>query len=222
MIMAAFVFAPLAQAQALNVNGSLDTSVSSDINLDGNSTTTTSTTTTVTETTIDIGTEADTNVSTEVSSDLRANSQGIVITSSSQVESENDLEVFRSNITTQNEAVADVEINTDEDEQQSEIKVVYRHGGYLFGFIPVTVKSVTTVETNASGELEVYTRKSWYSFLVANENYSGAEIESKIKNNQTIKVNSKVERSAQARAKIAEAIVTELEAYAKTQAIVKA
>jgi hypothetical protein len=126
------------------------------------------------------------------------------------------LDVFSSNASTNEESVAEVNINSDND-GESQVEVSYEHPGKFLGFIPFTVKSTAVVKTKANGETEVKTRKPWYSFLITSENKARVDIESRIKNNSTVKSNAKVNASAEARAKVAEAVVAEVAASAKAR-----
>ena len=146
----------------------------------------------------------------ESNSDInfRVNSDGVRITTSAQVESSEDLEVFKTNMTQKEPSVSEIETKSDE----STVTVVHKHDGKLFGIFPVTITSVTTVEAKDDGKTEVHARKSWYSFLVANESYSRSDVESKILNNPTVQANASSNLSAQAKAVIAEIIINEVAA----------
>ena len=147
---------------------------------------------------------------------LKINASGVAVISSSQVNSEADLKIFSSNILTKEKAIAKVDFNSKKDEK-SEVRVVYKHKGKFLGFIPVTIRSTTVVEAKANVETEVRSRLSWWSFLVADENYTQADLESRIKSNTTVKANAKVNASASANARIAEAVIAEIEANANAQ-----
>lgn len=148
---------------------------------------------------------------------LEVNALGVAITSSTQVNSDADLRVFSENMTAKNSNVSKIVISSEEDEE-SEVVVVYRHRGKLFGFIPVSLKSVTSVKAEANSSIEVNSGLSWWSFLVAGENYSGTELKSSIENNTTVKANMSADASAGARARVTEAVVTELRTNAMTEA----
>lgn len=205
-----------------DLNNIIDTDISTDASMDGSVSS---------GNTVDVSAEGNLNseVRTNTDDDMKSesseykfklNDSGVAVISSSQVESEDDLEVFESNMSLKDQMVSKVDIDS-ENNGESEVKVVYRHKGKLFGFIPVIVKSTTIVESNVDGKVEVHSKKSWYSFLVRTENYSKSEIESRVKNNETIKVNAQVNASAQAKAKIAEAVVAEIGSYTKASASVQ-
>lgn len=160
-----------------------------------------------------VKTESDTN------SALKINALGIAVTSSSQVKSDADLEIFSSNVSVEKEKVDKVKIKSDED-GESKVEVVYKHNGKLLGFIPITLKSTTSVEANSDSEIVVKTRMPWWSFLVGKVDYSETDIESKIKNNEIVKANAKVNASAEAKAKVVEAIIAEVQADIDAQASV--
>lgn len=221
VVISGFISAPIANAQVFNTM--LNSDLSSDLNttLDLSSTSSSSTTSTGTDPIIELNINANNDENVEIyfedetNSDLnfRVNSNGVRITTAAQVESEEDLEVFKSNMTMKEAAVSEIETQSND----SSVTVVHKHNGRLFGLIPVTVTSITTVEAKADGETEVHARKSWYSFLVTNESYSSSEVESRIANNPTVQANASADLSAQAKAVIAETIITEVAAYSNTK-----
>ena len=146
---------------------------------------------------------------------LEVNSEGVAITASTQVNSYADLQVFSENMIIRNSNVANVVVSSDVDEE-SKVVVVYKHRGKLFGFIPVTIKSVTSVEAEVDNTINVNSGLSWWSFLVAQENYSKAELESQIENNSTVQTNMKVDASASAKARVAEAVISEIRVSASS------
>lgn len=151
----------------------------------------------------------------ETNSDMnfRVNSSGVRITAAAQVESSEDLEVFNTNMSKKESSVAEIETKSDD----SKVTVIHKHDGKLFGIFPVTITSVTTVEAKEDGKTEVHARKSWYSFLVANESYSSSDVESKILNNPTVQANASANLSAQAKAVIAEVIINEVAAQSNSR-----
>ncbi|MFA7216579.1 MAG: hypothetical protein WC095_01185 [Candidatus Paceibacterota bacterium] len=224
----AFVFAPIVSNAELDANviGSVDLVSKTNDNV------------------LDVKIDTDTNVGTSVDTDndgkvmvdtssgstsnqvkaesdtnsaLKINTLGIAITSSSQVKSDADLEIFSSNVSVEKEKVDKVEIKSDED-GESKVEVVYKHRGRLLGFIPITLKSTTSVEANSDSEIVVKTRMPWWSFLVGKVDYSKTDIESKIKNNETVKANAKANASAESKAKVVEAVIAEVQADVDAQA----
>lgn len=155
---------------------------------------------------------------TDSQTELSVNASGIAVMFSSQIESENDLEVFSSNVSATNENVAKVDIDTGA-EGDSEVEVVHKHRGKLFGFIPVTITSTTKVTTKTDGSVEVESNLAPWSFLVTSVNYAKSELESRIRSNATVSANAHVNASARAKAEIAEAVVSEVEAHATAQAV---
>lgn len=147
---------------------------------------------------------------------LKVNASGIAVMSSTQVDSQADLEVFSSNVSAKNKAVARVEIRS-ENTEDAKVEVVYKHKGRFLWFIPVTITSTTVVQARDNGEADVNSRLSWWSFLVAGEDYDKATLESSIRNSATVRANASVDASAQAKARIAEAVITELQANAAAQ-----
>jgi hypothetical protein len=215
------VSASIANAQIFNsaLNSNLSGNINSSLDLSSDVTATNTSTGSDALIELNINATNDENVEIyfedETNSDInfRVNSNGIRITSAAQVESEEDLEVFKSNMALKQSTVAEIETRSSE----SKVTVIHKHNGRLFGLIPVTVTSVTTVEAKADGETEVHARKSWYSFLVTNESYSSSNIETRIENNPTIQANATSNLSAQAKAVIAEAIIEEVAAQSDSR-----
>ena len=167
------------------------------------------------------GTYSNTNSEAETQSEsntsLKVNASGVTVVSSTQVNSDADLEIFSLNITTKSNGMAKVKISS-EDEQESRIVVLYKHRGKLFGFIPVAIRSTTEVMAKGNEDnIEVDSRLSWWGFLVAGENYDEAELESQIKSNAVIIANVKADASASAKARAAEAVIAEVQTHASTQ-----
>ena len=156
-------------------------------------------------------------VNTYDSTNLEVNADGISITASTQVNSYADLEVFGENTTKRNSDVSKV-VASSEGDEEAKVVVVYKHRGRLFGFIPVTIKSVTSVEAEADNTLTVNSGLVWWGFLVAKENYSKADIESRIESNSTVKANMTLDASASAKAKVMEAVISELRLNAMASA----
>ncbi len=156
----------------------------------------------------------DTNTSIDVS--LKTNVEGGTITTAGQVSSETDLKLFTSNMSSQNESVAKVEVSS-ENSKETEVEVVYKHKGKFLGFIPVTIKSTTDVSVEENSKVEIESSLSWWSFLVTGVNYNKKDIESRLENNTKVQVNTKLNASAQARAEIVESVVAELQASAEAE-----
>ena len=233
MVLSAFVLAPIISYAQLNTNLTGDVTADIDSAIDANVDASTNVDTSVgTDSGVNSNTDVNTGVeiylgdgsqddretesNSESNTSLKVNSSGVAVVSSAQVSSESDLNIFSANVSAKDKKVAKVDINSGKD-GESEVKVVYRNKGKFLGFIPVTIKSTTVVKVKADAEVEVRSKLSWWSFLVANENYTRADIESRIKNNTTVKANARVSASAQAKAQIAEAVIAEVVANANTQ-----
>src|SRR3989344_4082349 len=233
MVLSAFVLAPIISYAQLNTNLTGDVTADIDSAIDANVDASTNVDTSVgTDSGVNSNTDVNTGVeiylgdgsqddketesNSESNTSLKVNSSGVAVVSSAQVSSESDLNIFSANVSAKDKEVAKVDINSGKD-GESEVKVVYRNKGKFLGFIPVTIKSTTVVKVKADAEVEVRSKLSWWSFLVANENYTRADIESRIKNNTTVKANARVSASAQAKAQIAEAVIAEVVANANTQ-----
>jgi len=149
--------------------------------------------------------------------DIKSESDsGVAVTSANQVNSETDLKIYSENVSIKDPSVTKVEA-TSESDGKSEIKVGYTHKGKLLGFLPINIHSTTIVEVEENGEVKVHSRLPWWSFLVAKQNYNREDVESRVRNNATIKANAQVNASATSKAKVAEAIVAEVEASANTE-----
>ena len=233
MVLSAFVLAPIISYAQLNTNLTGDVTADIDSAIDANVDASTNVDTSVgTDSGVNSNTDVNTGVeiylgdgsqddretesNSESNTSLKVNSSGVAVVSSAQVSSESDLNIFSANVSAKDKKVAKVDINSGKD-GESEVKVVYRNKGKFLGFIPVTIKSTTVVKVKADAEVEVRSKLSWWSFLVANENYTRADIESRIKNNTTVKANARVSASAQAKAQITEAVIAEVVANANTQ-----
>ncbi len=175
-----------------------------------------------TNSTTTVNTDSDTEVYVGSDEDgmLQVNSEGVAIVTSAQVHNESDLALFESNMPVKYERVAKIDVDSNND-GETEVVVVYRNQGKLFGFIPVTVKSITTAKVNDASETEITSRMSWWSFLVANKNHSKAEVEERVRNNPAVQANLKANASAQAKAAVAEAIVAEVSAHAEANGSVQ-
>jgi|SRR3989344_5738237 len=165
---------------------------------------------------VNIGANSSTTVDSSATIEVGAD---IEVGSSLQVNSDADLEIFSENIVAENDGVAKVKISS-EGEEESQVIVFYKQHGKLFGFIPVTIRSKTVVESDRDSEVIVKSSLSWWGFLVAKADYNKAELESKIRDNLVVRENIKVDASASAKARVAEAVVTEIQAHAATQAMV--
>jgi hypothetical protein len=208
MLMALLFAQPAAYAQALVEDGALYAQAGIDIgaDIDAEVYSTTTVDSEVSETT----------TSTDGDMFFQVNASGLAVIAASQVEAESDLEVFAENATVKNPKVARVDIDTRGDEEMS-VKVTYKHSGKFLGFLPVTVRSTTIVESNAESEPKVSSRLSWWSFLVAEKDYEKAELESRIQSNPMIRANATAHASAAAKARVAEAVIAEMNAYTSAQ-----
>lgn len=166
---------------------------------------------------------AETSTSPEENYDgpLKVNILGVPVTSSAQVSSNFDLEVFSENIVAENENISKVEVDTEDNEKEPEVVVFYKQRGKLLWFIPVTIKSKTEVSALENESLKVESRLSWWGFLVANRDYKKTELESQISNNIVIKDNLELGASAETKARIVEEVIYEIEAHARAQASIE-
>lgn len=134
----------------------------------------------------------------------------------------NLFKILSSNISSINKEVANVDVNS-KNPEKTEVKIMYKHKGKLLWFIPVTVKSTTTVDMQKDSAIEVKSNLPWWSFLITGENYNRANLESSIKNNTIVQagVNTNINASAQSKAKVALAIIEEIRANATAEANTK-
>lgn len=122
-----------------------------------------------------------------------------------------DLDLFSKQIKESNASIQNVKVSADT-EENSDVEIVFKHRGKLFGFIPVYMQSKNDVETDANGTVQVTSRPAWWSFLVAKTDYNKKDIESRLSSNATIKANAKAKANASAKAEIAQAMAAELKA----------
>lgn len=229
VVLSAFAFAPIASYAQLNSNLSGDIVVETNNPIDANLDTSVKTDSSINSDSSVDG-SIDLNLGNDYEKDndfkdegidskasLKVNSNGVAIVSSSQVNSESDLNVFSANVSIKDKQVSEVNVDSG-NKGESMVEVTYRHKGKLLGFIPVTVKSKTVVEVKSDTKTEVHSKLPWWSFLVIKKNYAKADIESRIKSNNTIRQNAKVNASSQEKAQIAEAVIAEVAADANAQA----
>jgi len=138
------------------------------------------------------------------------NDFGISVVQSSQVSTQTDLEVFSANLPMQNKNVKKVETNTDVNGVTT-VEVGYKHQGMLFGLIPVSFVTYTKVMSSDNGSFVVKSPATIWGKLVSNKSYDTNKIETRISNNPTVKANIRMNASAEAKARIAEAMVSELD-----------
>jgi len=147
----------------------------------------------------------------------RINPAGIAVVSAGQVKSEEDLKIFKSNLMVKERGVSKIDFDYDKD-GESDITIMYSHKGKFLGFIPVNLKSTTTVVSKENKELEVHSKLPWWSFLVSNKNYIKADLESNIENNVAIKENAKFDATASEKAELLEAVIVEIKAQIEAEA----
>lgn len=154
---------------------------------------------------------------TKSGTSFRLNADGVAITTSNQVRTEADLEIFTDNmVRTKNRVVAKVDIDARND-GGADIELSYHHKGKFLGFIPVNVPSYNSARVKNDGALEFKTTLPWWKFMVKGVHYNKHEIESRIKNNVQIQASAQSELSAHTKAELAEMIATELDAYFQAQ-----
>lgn len=212
MLLTAFSVMPL--ASHAQINTSLDGGIygASDGVLYATTNTVVDVDMTSTSTNSDIGINSE----LDIYPSLKLNSSGVVVTSANQVSSDADLEIFTENISIKDPSVTKVEVVSESD-GKSEIEIAYAHKGKFLGFLPVHINSTTVVEVEENGEMKVHSRLPWWSFLVAKQNYNKDDVESRVRNNEIVKANAQANASATSKAKVAEAIIAEVEASANTE-----
>jgi len=102
------------------------------------------------------------------------------------------------------------------------VEVTYAHRGKLFGFIPVTLTSKTTVASDTESGAKVVVQMPWWSFLVSGASKAKADIEAALNASTAIQVNAEAEASSASRARLADAIVASLDAFVELEAGVDA
>lgn len=134
------------------------------------------------------------------------------ITRSDQVTTEEDLQAFAENIEILNEKIEDVTATTNPD-GSTEISVSYVLPGRFLGLFPANLKIINTVYSTPADVPEVNTSPSFWSGLVSSGNTTNIDyssIETRIKNNQVVLNETKVNATPQAKARVIEAVVSEL------------
>lgn len=158
---------------------------------------------------------ADTNVSAGVdaNSDTESNTDsegelrlGTSTMTSADVNTEADLQMFVQDWETNNSAIADVDVQTQEGE--TVILVRHNHDARLFGFMPVTIESETEVHTTSNGEVRTDVRFPWWISLTSRNDINETELESKI--NARVQAYAQVTPTSQVHAQVIEGIHSEM------------
>lgn len=195
----------LSQLDVETRNGAATATINAEVGADGDTAT---------------SSDTDSDASATTRTDLRVNALGIAVMTSAQVESDADLEVMSENMRVENESFAGAETKSD-----GKVSVEYYHNGHLFGLFPVKVKSHTTVEEDADGEVVVTTRMPWWNFFVTGTGNVAADVDSELSGSSaSLESNFSASAEASARARIIEAVASahaevaaELQASANTQ-----
>lgn len=144
---------------------------------------------------------------------LVANARGAIITSPAEVQNEADLAVYVTNVPKMHAEVASA------DAANGHLSVSYNHSGYLFGVIPVTIVSKTTVSGGADGTVQATTAYPWWHVLVSGVSLDEAtSVDSSITKSADVSAAFSANASAQAKAQAVADIVAELYAGAGAQA----
>ncbi|MDO8523911.1 MAG: hypothetical protein Q7R74_01630, partial [bacterium] len=92
----------------------------------------------------------------------RSGDDGVEVTIENKSIGDPDFDLLVSTIKTENERVVAVDVDAD-----GAVDVAYKHQGRLFGFIPVTVTSHTTITATTDGTVTAKVRLPWWSFFVS-------------------------------------------------------
>ncbi|PIR83002.1 hypothetical protein COU19_02980 [Candidatus Kaiserbacteria bacterium CG10_big_fil_rev_8_21_14_0_10_56_12] len=131
---------------------------------------------------------------------LMKNAAGVTVENPAQVTSDDDLEVYVHNV-----PASDARITAVAAPATNKIEVAYKHRAYLFGFIPVTATTRTTVSANASGTPQVTTTYPWWNFLASGDGGIAEKVDTTLAKDTAIQ--AIVQGSASARAAVIAAIV---------------
>jgi hypothetical protein len=142
---------------------------------------------------------------------LETNAMGVAVVNAAQVASSADLSVFSNNLAVQDSNVARVDASSGD-----AVTVEYKHPARLFGFIPVTINSSTTVAPAADGSVSVRTTLPWWHVFVSGVGDVTAA-DATLQNSTTVAADASAGASAQAKAQIAQAVVAALDAQFKAQ-----
>ncbi|NCS99412.1 hypothetical protein GW765_00305 [Candidatus Parcubacteria bacterium] len=217
VVLMSFLLIPLFGASAqigLDLNG--ETNSETSVGGDGDASMDTTS-----EVNVNLDSSSNTNTNNENGLTVEVDGVDLSVESSSQVNSEADLSAFSSNTEMKNENIAKVKVGGDSS-GEAEAKIVYKHDAKFLGFIPVKIKSRTTVESETQGEVKVRSRLAWWSFFASNIAYNKSDVESRIKNNARVQARSQVGLNAKAKAEIAEEVISEIKASTEAAAQVKA
>ena len=143
---------------------------------------------------------------------LMQNAAGVTVTTPSQVQSQEDLNVFAENVRAQNQHV--VSVNT---QAQNRVEVAYQHRAYLFGFIPVLATVRTQVQADANGAAQVTTSHPWWDFLASGDGAVGATVKAALTGDASVSAVASGSASASQVAQAIQAIV-QANVAAQTQA----
>ncbi len=106
----------------------------------------------------------------------------------------------------------------DAESKTNAISVTWKNKGRFLGVIPVHVKSKTTVEASSQTAVAIATTLPWWSFFVTDVENLATVTDASLKNSDEIKMNMKVDTSAQAKGHVIHAIVAHVSAIAQAQA----
>ena len=144
---------------------------------------------------------------------LEVNSKGAEIKSSGQVSSEDDLEVFKKNVSKKNKNVSSVE-----SESNGDLEVKYKHKGRFLGLFPAYFNAITHVDASEKNDTKVWTRMAWWNIFVTGTHSIDDSVDSDLKNSTEVSAAAKANASASAKARAIEAIIA---AHAKAESETK-
>lgn len=199
IITASLIFTPLI-TNALVINTSASSSLNTNILKN----------TVLNNASISSGIGTDLQAQIDLNNNLNTNSSSS--NSAKIVGSESELAIYN-NITMLQEHRNVVAVNANPATQSNlDVSVTFRHNGLLFGLFPISFDTITTVSKDDNNSpVEVDSSISLWSYLVSDDNYDRENVENRIKNNIEVIANANLNASADAKAKIATAIVSELE-----------
>ena len=178
--------------------GAVYLNTNADVQVGAGSDTGVKATTNVDATTGGTKTNGTTDVNVQVGADTNA-------TTHTEITGDPDFDLFAKSVTSAHAEVSAVDLDSD-----GAVDVAYKHKGWFFGFIPVTVTSHTKVMTAVDGSAKAVVSLPWWSFFVSGVSEARSDAETRLNADATVMANASLQTDAAARVKLVDAMVTSL------------
>lgn len=142
-------------------------------------------------------------------SKLLKNDSGTPIISSEQVGTEEELDIFDKNLSFIYTSVSNV-ITESKENGETIVTVNYKHPGKFLNLFPVSYQSINSVTSTNNGIPNIDSQLSFWSSLISDKKYDRSLVVSKIISNDVIRNQTQPNASPASKARVAEAIVYEL------------